>query len=1125
MISVMIWCLCFSQHVHSKAITVNNNGNDSTTCCANGTCLCNSLWNALNYIENNTIVTITSESVLLEDTGYVEVDYLNNVTLTGNDVVVRCNNKGGMYWKSGNNICIEGITWDQCGNPKNTPTPAIQFERIHHVSFIRCTFQYSKVCRTVDLILYDGSDISIHVINSSFTFNKLEVATECYGGYGSLVIRYLQKEPIKILNIIISRTTFQFNGNPDEPNIERGISNGAVLYCDMNFPLTLNVSIEHSTFSSNEISGMFLHNNVTSKMVFNNLTTFNNSNGGFNIISGKGTMLDIISSQFIENNNAPLIIKMEKDTVLNFSKTEFLRNKGFNSHSIAMNIYANINTTIYLYHCIFAHNIANGGDSIVYITAEGPNPLFGRDVIASVCSSTFANNELGSALHISQITLVFCNSTLFQNNSAESGAAIYAEQNSLITVDDESLVKFVDNTVSLRGGAIYSDLTNCIHNGILFSNLSNFSSIVFTNNAAGISGNSIFLNIPKSCNVQRNYTKSDSVAYIPYKLNYTQSHNINGPPIAASPYRINLCSPHKCNFINQSCLITDKKMLGQSVYFNATMCDYFNGVAETVQFQIKCTNCGTNYRILNNELLVNNQSPAKISVLSMNAPHDVVNNTNILLEISSVMSDNDKEIYAGLSLTLSSCYNGFLFNTVTQKCECYNSGNDDTVQCQDDRAEIKLGYWSGTIFQKRIISQCPINYCDFNHRTETRNNYYTLPKVVDGQCSLHRTGVVCSDCKSGYTLAYDSFDCVNVNKCSPGMTVLVVALTFLYWIVIVTVLFVLTYYFGTQVSSGYFNGVAYFYSIVDILLASNLYVMDGLFYTVAILTSFAKLTPQFLGKFCFVKGLDAIDQQFIHYFHTVCISFILIGIVIVAKCFNKVAFYVNRCIAHVTFLFLLLSYTSVTSISLQLLRGVQYDDNDGVFVYLSPHFKYFTHQHAAYGTVALLCGLLITIGLPLSLLIEPCFRKATIFKTFKPVLDQFQDSYKDSCKWFAANYLLCRSVIMLIAYFGNSDYNNMVYYTQTACIIIVMNHIFFWPYKKYLLNVLDAAILLTILLVVNLSNFDFSKPAMTGLTYTFLFIPLFLLFGIGFAKLLIILKMKIRGTPNQGSAPRYVLLC
>ena len=1131
MISVIILCVCFSLQVQSnKVITVNNNGNDSITCCANGTagCLCNSLRNALYYIENNTIINITSESVLLEDDGYIGVDYLNNVTVTGNNVVVRCNNTGTMSWKSGNNIRIEGITWDQCGNPRYPLTPAITFDNVYNILIVKCTFQYTKVCRTVYIIPGEAENISVYVVNSTFKYNKLEDPSVCSSSHGTLTIRDFLSVPTKNPKVVISGTKFESNGNPDEPKRDIPLA-GIVLYCYFYYPLTVNVSIEYSTFSSNEILGMFLFDNAAfdSKIVFNNVTVFNNHEGGINIVSARSTvMLDIMSSRFIENNDGALMLNMDKDATMNFDNVVFIRNKGASdSQGVALYIDANSNTIINLLYCNFDYNIANGGDSIVYITAEGLNPLFGRDVIVSVCSSSFANNEFGSALHVSQITLKFYNSIIFQNNLAESGAAIYAEKNALINVTDKSLVQFVNNTVFLRGGAIYSDLTNCINNGILFNNLSNFSSIVFTNNAAGISGNSIFFNIPKSCNVQRNHTKSDSVAYIPYKLNYTQSHNIVGPPIATSPRGISVCSPHKCNFTNQSCLITEKKMLGQSVYFNATVCDYFNNVAETVQFQIKCINCGTKYRLLNNELLVNNKSPAKVSVMSMNAPHDVVNSTNILLEISSVLSDNDKQLSAGLSLKLTTCYNGFLFSTISQKCECYNSGNDDIVQCQDDRAEIKVGHWSGTIFQKRIVSLCPINYCDFNHRTETRSNYYTLPKAVDGQCSLHRTGIVCSVCKSGYTLAYDSFDCVNVNQCSPGMTVLVIALTFLYWIVIVTVLFALTYYFSTQVSSGYFNGVIYFYSIVDVLLASNLYVMDGLFYTVTILTSFAKFTPQFLGRLCFVKGLDAIDQQFIHYAHTVCISFILIGIAFTAKCSKKVAFYVNRCIRCVTFLFLLLSYTSITSTSLQLLRGVQYDDNDGVFVYLSPHFKYFTHQHAVYGTVALLCGLLITIGLPLLLLIEPCLRKEAIYKIFKPVLDQFQDSYKDSCKWFAANYLLYRSVIMLIAYFGNSDYNNMVYYMQTACVVIVMNHIFFWPYKKYLLNVLDAAILLTMLLVINLNNFDFSKPAIIGLTYTLLFIPLLLLFGIGFTKLLINLKLKIKGTPNQGTVHQRYSFC
>ena len=141
---------------------------------------------------------------------------------------------------------------------------------------------------------------------------------------------------------------------------------------------------------------------------------------------------------------------------------------------------------------------------------------------------------------------------------------------------------------------------------------------------------------------------------------------------------------------------------------------------------------------------------------------------------------------------LSGCFNRFLFNTDIQKCECY-SNNNDIVQCQEDSAEIKLGYWHGISFQKQITLLCPFNYCDFNYCAKTKRNYYILPKATDDQCNSHRSGIVCSNCKPGYTLAYDSFDCVSINQCSPGMTALVIVLTFLYWIIVVITLFVLTY--------------------------------------------------------------------------------------------------------------------------------------------------------------------------------------------------------------------------------------------------------------------------------------------------------------------------------------------
>ena len=136
----------------------------------------------------------------------------------------------------------------------------------------------------------------------------------------------------------------------------------------------------------------------------------------------------------------------------------------------------------------------------------------------------------------------------------------------------------------------------------------------------------------------------------------------------------------------------------------------------------------------------------------------------------------------------------------------------------------------------------------------------------------------------------------------------------------------------------------------------------------------------------------------------------------------------------------------------------------------------------------------------------------------KLLLNHFQDGYKDKYQWFAAHYLLCRLVIMLIVYFGNNDHNNMIYYLQTACVIIAINHVSLQPYKKHVLNVLDAAILLTMLLVVNLNNFNFSRSTIAGLAYTLLFIPFLLLLGVGFRKLLLSLKMKFQtsdGVYNQ----------
>ena len=203
--------------------------------------------------------------------------------------------------------------------------------------------------------------------------------------------------------------------------------------------------------------------------------------------------------------------------------------------------------------------------------------------------------------------------------------------------------------------------------------------------------------------------------------------------------------------------------------------------------------------------------------------------------------------------------------------------------------------------------------------------------------------------------------------------------------------------------------------------------------------------------------------------------------------------FIGPCIIRAICLLLLLSYTSLASTSLQLLRPLSFNDVDEVRTYSSPDIKYFTGRHLAYAIVAILCEVIIVIGLPVFLLLEPLLNhlnQRINFVKIKPLLDEFQFSYKGKYRWFAAYYLICRQVIFLIVYVGNGDYYKMLYYLQTACIIIAMIHMSFQPYKNNLLNALDGVILLILVLVVNLSTFSFLPSVLS--TVLFL-LPLLLL--------------------------------
>ena len=692
---IIIWLyfIAITQCIHGKVITVDNSGSNSSLCCTNGSCSCNSLYNALSSIESNTSIKITSLNVTLNTD--VIMGYVYNVTIIGTDgTMVMCNNTGSVYCEFCLDIHIEGITWDQCGH---SDVRGIIFNEASKISIINCTFQNFNVCITV--VIYDLEGDLI-VRNSKFMFNTISDASLCHVYSSLLVLTYKTASNITILDSL-----FYHNGDMNQGNAN--VTNSSLM-CGGRSLLFLSVLVKNTSFIYNGIGSILIRDKgkIKSNIIFNKVNISDNRFGAtvYTVEAGSDTSLDIVSSHFVQNDNGALILILGKKNKVNVFNTTFASNNASSDMLSAVLYISASNTIVNISLCNFYDNIC--GNSIVHISedTELRFPLDFSDVL--ITSSNFMGNKLRSVLQISKCFLKFYSDNIFQDNSAKSGTGIYIVESSQISVEDGSTVQFINNTASLRGGAMYIDLTNCYDHGIVFTNLTRYNSISFINNSATHSGHSIYFNIPDSCDVIKDTNNSDSAAYAPYKFNYIPSPNTIGPEISTSPYEIELCSPINFDLVstkttkgyNSECVTEYNIMLGQSFYFSPTVRDYFKATAEATKFKVNCSTCGLKYRLLEKTILAQNGLRSKINILSIAANVDVENDTNIILSISSLLSPEFKQLATTLSLTLSPCYNGFLFNEESQQCECYDE--DDYLQCEEDRAHIRLGYWFGVFSGK-----------------------------------------------------------------------------------------------------------------------------------------------------------------------------------------------------------------------------------------------------------------------------------------------------------------------------------------------------------------------------------------------------------------------------------------
>jgi len=731
----------------------------------------------------------------------------------------------------------------------------------------------------------------------------------------------------------------------------------------------------------------------------------------------------------------------------------FENNTVSRSHGAAMWMTASSSVNHHLTINNSSFRNTTGGTSIIY--------CFSRDIML-IGNCEFIQN-CGTAIYIIGQILNINGNVTFDRNLSEDGGAIYLDKSSTISFTNHSKVTFTNNVATRYGGAIFAEKTDCSRDSLNVSS----QEILFDSNKAIAAGNTVYYSLSKICN--HTFPNSDKHLFV------------------TSPDKLTL----EAQFYNGTYIIEDV-MLGQVVSIPACLQDINGNPTGTALFRISVMH--SEYSIVSSQyVIVGCYEFHGIINLQFSGNMQPTSQTAAKLQLASLFDDsfNWKPIIVYVLVNLTQCHLGFYFDTKQNKCVCHTTEN--VVACSGSTSTIKRGYWFGSVNNKSTVTVCPLNYCYFDDcEVDTGICLLYDQTLNSSRCWEHRYGVACSKCRNGYTLSFDSTECICNNRCTIGQTILVLSTSFLYWVAAIVGIFAVMYF---KILIGYFYGIIFYYSIIDVLLGQTSYFSDSLHTSVMVISSIAKLTPQFLGKLCFVQGMSGIDQQFIHYVHPLAVLSLLATICLAARYSRKLTSLVSRGgVINVICFILLISYTSITSTSLLLMRPLKFTGIDQVYTYLSPDIEYFHGRHAVYVAIAIVCELVIVIGLPLLLLLQPFLNHRINFIRIMPLLDQFQSCYKNKFRWFASYYMICRQIIIAIVISNVADNFTSLYMLFIACLIMDLIQVTVRPYKSNKLNTFDGFVLHVILLIITLKIIDnsngFSSQMTTGIAFVLVLLPL-----------------------------------
>ena len=658
--------------------------------------------------------------------------------------------------------------------------------------------------------------------------------------------------------------------------------------------------------------------------------------------------------------------------------------------------------------------------------------------------------------------------TIFDNIMADYGAAIHLEDSSHIFIYNSTNVIFKNNSATFFGGAISSNIfvnpfTKDSYCAIQLGQNINLTQtkflLHFEDNNALLAGNSMYISNMYQCSQKHMVTAArDLIQLYNNIFNFKISkHKINGlAQVSSLPYKVCLClSNNRVICIDQSfSLYAGEPLMMNLIAFDLNNTQTYSVISAELVSGDKYV---SDVQDISWRLKLNNQPLPVVSGVGCTKLKYNINLHNLALT-SLRMLIYVSSISPRLQILIKKldCPIGFIEN-ITCVCSPFLVSLGITeCNINDTSVTIPLHSWLGTVnySNKSVLgysNQCPAGYCKT-----------LLTKVnilqTDYVCTGNHHGMLCGQCKVGYSVVIGSEEC---HICS-NTSLYVIAIYIVGGVLYVLFLYVLRW----TIDSGTVGGLVFWLDIISIInIPLPLKTYNNIVKYVFCITHL--LSFQWTMPACLFDGLTALHRHAFLFAIPVYLWFLVAVIVLISRCSSTIAnITVNSSVQVLaTLMHLSVSKLFLTSITTVIPTQIYIDSGNTSSTY-SSMWVWYTDGSVLYGKNVYHIALIIISSLTLCLFIFPYIAIGLLGEKYvyrcicsqylRPFVESLCAPYKEKTGyWFGVRLIVLTLMYSIHIFFQGKNFDiQLLLFTVILGTFIIAQAILM-PFKNKFLNALD----------------------------------------------------------------------